>query len=255
MDILDSLSQNNYIVYNKKLAKEIWINETIIFMYFVSQYKRFEWNWQLSEDWYFYKTADDIYDNTWLSRKQQKLAIDNIRDIWLIDYKVKWQPPTLHFTIFRDKLLTLFSSHIDERSKCNLPKCKNVIYPNGKLLPIYNNNIINIPFISFRDLYWKKVWDKNKCEKKWNKLKDEERKKIIETLPYRLKNIKDKTFQPHPMTYLNQQRWNDELKIRQFVKLDKKTEVLLEKEYKPMTEEEKEKAKDILQKARWMFNK
>jgi hypothetical protein len=52
------------------------------------------------------------------------------------------------------------------------------------------------------------------------------------------------------MTYLNQQRWNDELKIRQFVKLDKKTEVLLEKEYKPMTEEEKEKAKDILQKAR-----
>jgi len=71
---------------------------------------------------------------------------------------------------------------------------------------------INIPFTSFRDLYNRKVWDKNACEKKWEKLKPEEREKIINTLPDRLHQFSDKQFQPHPETYLNQKRWNDEIK-------------------------------------------
>lgn len=71
---------------------------------------------------------------------------------------------------------------------------------------------INIPFTSFRDLYNRKVWDKNACERKWEKLKPEEREKIINTLPDRLHQFSDKQFQPHPETYLNQKRWNDEIK-------------------------------------------
>jgi hypothetical protein len=70
---------------------------------------------------------------------------------------------------------------------------------------------INIPFDSFWNLYNKKVGDKKKVESKWNKLKDDERQKIIDTLPTFLNSIKDKQFQPHPETYFNQQRWNDEI--------------------------------------------
>jgi hypothetical protein len=33
-------------------------------------------------------------------------------------------------------------------------------------------------------------------------------------LPRRLANIKDKQYQPHPLTYLNNERRNDELDIK-----------------------------------------
>lgn len=73
------------------------------------------------------------------------------------------------------------------------------------------NENINIDFNVFWDLYDKKVGDKQKCEKKWNSLKPEERQKIIDTLPAFKASIKDKQFQPHPSSYLNQKRWNDEI--------------------------------------------
>lgn len=72
---------------------------------------------------------------------------------------------------------------------------------------------INIPFEVFWDSYGRKEGDKNACKKKWNKLSDDDRKKIIDTLPMFLSKIKDKQFQPYPATYLNQQRWNDEIAV------------------------------------------
>ena len=47
--------------------------------------------------------------------------------------------------------------------------------------------------------------------KKWNKLKNSEREKIIETLPAFINGIRDKQFQPYPETYLNNRRWEDEI--------------------------------------------
>lgn len=77
-----------------------------------------------------------------------------------------------------------------------------------------NDNVkvkdINISFDCFWNLYNKKIGDKKKIENKWNKLKDEERQKIIDTLPTFLNSITDKQFQPFPETYLNNKRWNDE---------------------------------------------
>jgi hypothetical protein len=81
--------------------------------------------------------------------------------------------------------------------------------------PINNitNKPINILFDIFWNLYNKKIGDKNKVEVKWNKLKDDERQKIIDTLPNFLNSINDKQYQPHPATYLNNSRWNDEIII------------------------------------------
>jgi len=76
-----------------------------------------------------------------------------------------------------------------------------------------DKNEINIPFDDFWNLYNKKVGDKKGCERKWSKLKDEQRQEIIGTLPKWMKQFKDKQYQPHPLTYLNQERWNDEINI------------------------------------------
>lgn len=68
-------------------------------------------------------------------------------------------------------------------------------------------------FEEFWNTYNKKVWDKRKCLKTYSKLTKEEKEKIKTTLPSFLMNIKDKQYQPHPYTYLNQKRWNDEIPL------------------------------------------
>jgi len=73
---------------------------------------------------------------------------------------------------------------------------------------------INVSFGVFWDLYGKKKGSKDSCEKKWNKLKDVERVKIIETLPDFKASVKEIQYLPFPETYLNQKRWNDELEIK-----------------------------------------
>lgn len=73
---------------------------------------------------------------------------------------------------------------------------------------------INVDFSKFWNLYDKKVGDKSKCEKKWVALTDTDRQKIIDTLPLFKSSIRDKQYQPHPETYLNQKRWNDEISIK-----------------------------------------
>ena len=84
--------------------------------------------------------------------------------------------------------------------------------PNENLIENENeDDNINIDFNVFWNIYNKKVGAKSKCEKKWNNLKDETRQKIIDTLPAFIASIRDKQFQPFPETYLNQERWNDEI--------------------------------------------
>lgn len=65
-------------------------------------------------------------------------------------------------------------------------------------------------FNSFWSLYPKKV-AKGKCENKFNSLKDNDKKEIMETIESFInhKPFADYTH-PNPMTYLNQERWKDE---------------------------------------------
>ena len=75
---------------------------------------------------------------------------------------------------------------------------------------------INIAFSVFWDLYGKKKGNKESCEKKWKKLNDVERIKIIDTLPNFKASVKEIQYLPFPETYLNQKRWNDELEIQPY---------------------------------------
>jgi len=99
------------------------------------------------------------------------------------------------------------SKHSTKQGQSNYKSIDSIDKP---LKPI-TNKPINIEFDIFWNLYDKKRGAKNKCKEKWNKLSDEQRILIIDTLPAFKKAIKDKQFQPFPETYLNQERWNDEI--------------------------------------------
>lgn len=77
---------------------------------------------------------------------------------------------------------------------------------------------LNISFDHFWDLYDKKVGNKEKLSKKWNKLNDKERQAIMDHIPKYKNSIPDKKFRKNPDTFLNNKSWNDEVIFSQNVK-------------------------------------
>ena len=70
---------------------------------------------------------------------------------------------------------------------------------------------INIDFESFWNLYDKKVGEKGKLSKKWEKLTDEERTLAMNHLPVYKLAEPNKKFRKNVETYLNNKSWNDEI--------------------------------------------
>ena len=73
------------------------------------------------------------------------------------------------------------------------------------------NENINIDFEWFWNEYDKKVVDKQKLKKKWNKLTDEERQNAMNYIDLYKQSVPDKQFRKNPETFLNNKSWNDEI--------------------------------------------
>jgi hypothetical protein len=71
--------------------------------------------------------------------------------------------------------------------------------------------LINIPFSDFWNSYDRKTGDRERAERLWSKLKDEEREAIIAHVPLFKAAQPEKQFRPHPATYLHQRRWENEI--------------------------------------------
>jgi uncharacterized protein YdaU (DUF1376 family) len=80
---------------------------------------------------------------------------------------------------------------------------------------------INIDFEWFWNDYDKKVGDKQKLKKKWNKLTDEERQNAMNYLDLYKKSVADKQFRKNPETFLNNKSWNDEIINRSITPIHK----------------------------------
>jgi hypothetical protein len=78
------------------------------------------------------------------------------------------------------------------------------------------NENINIDFEWFWVEYDKKIGDKQKLKKKWNKLTDEERQNAMNYLDLYKQSVPDKQFRKNPETFLNNKSWNDEIINRTF---------------------------------------
>lgn len=83
------------------------------------------------------------------------------------------------------------------------------------------NENINIDFEWFWNDYDKKVGDKQKLKKKWNKLTDEERQNAMNYLDLYKQAVPDKQFRKNPETFLNNKSWNDEIINRSITPIHK----------------------------------
>jgi hypothetical protein len=98
-----------------------------------------------------------------------------------------------------------FTTHNTKQSQSNVSIDKQTNNITNKQI----NNIYS--FDEFWDLYDKKN-DRKKCEQKFNRLTNEQLKKIKEVLPIYIKSKPDVIFRKNPLTWLNGECWNDEVK-------------------------------------------
>jgi len=72
------------------------------------------------------------------------------------------------------------------------------------------NKKINFPFEDWWILYdYKK--NVEKCRIKWNRLSDQEKEECMVKTPDYVKSTPNKKFRKHPLTFLNNKSWNDEI--------------------------------------------
>lgn len=84
-------------------------------------------------------------------------------------------------------------------------QCGTVIYKHDPILDTDDKG-----FSEWWDMYDKKI-DRGKCEKKWEKLTDSERRACIAATPAYVASTSDIQFRRNPMTYLNNKSWENQI--------------------------------------------
>jgi hypothetical protein len=75
-----------------------------------------------------------------------------------------------------------------------------------------NDSVIDsISFEIFWNLYDKKVGNKSKLVKKWDKLKEGTQLQILKHVELYIQSTQEKRFRKNPETYFNNESWNDEI--------------------------------------------
>jgi len=97
--ILDLLRSDGSIVINKKLAKEIGLNETVIYSELVSLYKYWEGRGDLTKDGWFFCTYKNLEDNTTIQQKTAQRVTTKLVKLGLIEKKIMGLPAKTYYKI------------------------------------------------------------------------------------------------------------------------------------------------------------
>jgi len=103
--ITDLLRNDGFVIYNKNLAKNIGINEAILYSELLSRWNYFRERGQLTEDGFFFNTVKDLEDGTALSDYQQRRALNSLKEKGLIEMEVRGMPAKRYFRIIEDSEL------------------------------------------------------------------------------------------------------------------------------------------------------
>jgi hypothetical protein len=103
--ITDLLRNDGFIIYNKNLAKNLGVNEAILYSELLSRWNYFKRRGQLTEDGFFFNTVKDLEDGTALSDYQQRRALNSLKEKGLIEMEVRGIPAKRYFRIVEDSEL------------------------------------------------------------------------------------------------------------------------------------------------------
>jgi len=131
MNLLDLLNGNNYGVFNRKIAKEIGLNTSIVLSELIDKFQYFHSNNSLislkdHDGMWFYLTADSLEDRTTLTEKEQRTCIDKLIDLGFIKKTLSGLPAKRYFQINTLKIFEFFECKINST---NLAPRPNLMLP------------------------------------------------------------------------------------------------------------------------------
>ena len=106
MGILQLIASRNFITVNKDLIKLLGLDEAILLGELASEFDYWEKQDKL-EDGFFYSTIENIETNTTLSEFKQRKALNNLKQLKLVEVKVKGIPAKRFIKINEVQLLEL----------------------------------------------------------------------------------------------------------------------------------------------------
>ena len=130
------LASSSFLVVNKLLAQKIGIKPSILLADLISKETYFVNVGQCVEG-YFFNSADNIKNDTTLSRYEQTKAIKILEKIGFIETKLQGIPAVKHFKINENNIIKFLDTSFKEIKKLD---CKIVKDNNNKKI-IFNNNI------------------------------------------------------------------------------------------------------------------
>ena len=239
------LAQGQWWNVNKQMAKSVGIEAALLLSELIGKYLYHKENSQIVSKGgleYFFYTSDDIEKQTTLSYTLQKKNIKILEKAGFIKTCLMGIPAKLHFTIDENKISEFLKTGIEKNSKLYIKNkdiknkdkyidgfddehMNNICKTYDKYMENENENIdINkegvqgeikefevYPFDEFWNDYEKKVGDKEKIRKKFEKLSDKHKMAIKDYIPNYKKAQPDKKFRKNPETFLSNKSWEDEL--------------------------------------------
>jgi hypothetical protein len=147
--IVELLRSDGSIIINKALARNIGLNESILYSELLSKFIYFSKKNMLDNDGYFFNTIENIEEDTTLTKKQQGPAIKKLEELGLINKKLMGCPPKRYFKIVQNfKLITKYLSKNTNESIDKSKKEQKVTFKGYKKSPLKvtkgNTNNTNI---------------------------------------------------------------------------------------------------------------
>ncbi|ANS03262.1 hypothetical protein [uncultured Mediterranean phage uvDeep-CGR2-KM18-C269] len=220
-----------------EIADELGLHEALFLQHFFYWHKRNEGNNKNLIDGHYWTynsiagfSAIFTYISTYTIRNTLK-KLEKEGYILTANHNKKKYDRTTWYAL-TEKSLSYFNSAICRNPQMHLSKTENGFVDFDKPIPDSNtnsNNNINISFNSFWDLYDKKI-NAGKCKLKWKTLKDQERDDIMKHVASYILSTPDKQFRKNPLTYLNNDGWNDEVMKTKKQLIEEEEKIKKEKE-------------------------
>ena len=137
MNILkNTLTKTAFWQINKGAVKLLGVETALLFTELIDSYYYFQERDMLTEDGFFFRTTDDMEEQTGLSYHKQTNGVDKLEAAGLIETDLRGIPAKRHFKILEDNVLNFLNTSIQKIQKLDLEK----VETNNN---IPNNNKIN----------------------------------------------------------------------------------------------------------------
>ena len=116
--ILSSLlSSSSFIMTNKILIKAVGTDAAILLGELCSEYNYWEQKEKLVEKQWFFSTRENIENNTGLSKHKQRIVINKLLKLKLIEVKKMGIPCKTYYKLNEQNILNCYKKHKKDYSK------------------------------------------------------------------------------------------------------------------------------------------